>query len=150
MQLTENISLRELIYSKDAERLGINNMPGTIEIKKLSAIAKKILQPIRTHFGSPVIISSGYRCKELNAAVGGEPNSQHIKAEAVDFIVKNVPLKDVFLFISQNLNYDQLIYEFKRWIHCSHKTNGNRKQRLVATKTNGVTTYSQYIGIHQL
>ncbi|MBS3945336.1 MAG: hypothetical protein KGZ42_07555 [Melioribacter sp.] len=150
MQLTENISLKELVFSKDAERLGIDNKPNEVEIQKLTTLAKNILQPVRTYFGKPIIISSGFRCKELNAAIGGEPNSQHVKAEAVDFVVKDVPLKDVFLFISQNLNYDQLIYEFKRWIHCSYKTNGNRKQRLIASKINSTTVYSQYIGIHQL
>lgn len=152
MQLTENISLKELTDSDVAKEFGILNMPGVVELQNLTALAKNVLQPIRNHFGKPVIISSGFRCFLLNnhPRVKGSNDSQHMKGEAADFTVKGVPLKDVFLFISQNLKYDQLIYEFRKWIHCSYRTNKNRNEKLIATKIGGKTVYLPYQGIHQL
>lgn len=150
MQLSENISLKELTYSKTAEDLGIKNLPGTVELQNLTALARNVLQPVRDYFGKPVIINSGYRCLEVNRAVGSKDNSQHVKGEAADLFVKDVPLKDVFLFINERLSFDQLIYEFGRWIHVSYRTLRNRKERLIAKKRDGKTVYLTYTSINQL
>lgn len=152
MQLTENISLKELTDSDIAREFGIVNLPGVVELQNLTALAKNVLQPIRNHFGKPIVISSGFRCYLLNIhpKVKGSKDSQHMKGEAADFTVKGVPLKEVFLFISQNLKYDQLIYEFKKWIHCSYRTHNNRNEKLIAKKLGGKTVYLPYQGIHQL
>lgn len=152
MQLTENISLKELTDSDVAKEFGIINKPGVVELQNLTALARNVLQPVRNHFGKPVIISSGFRCEALNyhPKVKGSKDSQHMKGEAADFTVNDIPLKEVFLFISKNLKYDQLIYEFKKWIHCSYRTLGNRKQILVAVKIAGKTVCVPYSGVHQL
>jgi zinc D-Ala-D-Ala carboxypeptidase len=89
-------------------------------VKKLTVLATTILDPIREHFGKPMIINSGYRFPDLNKAVGGSPTSQHMLAEAADTTISEVSLKDYFDFVRKsNLPYGQIIYEFDAWIHIS-------------------------------
>lgn len=134
MQLSSNISLAECIRSLKALELGINNVPGAEEVDNLSLLAINCLQPIRSHFNKPLIITSGYRCKELNKAVKGAKNSQHITGQAVDFIVKGVAIKDIIIWVLNNLDFDQLIEEYqgnKCWIHLSYSKDKNRKEYLI-------------------
>ena len=84
MQLTRNFSLQELIKSDTAIRRGIDNNPNADQIEKLKDLCENILQPVRDHFGR-VKVTSGYRSPELCVAIGSSINSQHAKAEAVDF-----------------------------------------------------------------
>lgn len=58
-----------------------------------------ILVEIREHYGKPVIINSGYRCKEHNAKIGGAPSSRHTYGDAIDFTVKGVPTKEVYNYV---------------------------------------------------
>ena len=84
MKLSKNLSLKEATKSNTATRLGIKNEPEQWEISNLRAVAENIFQPVRDHFGVPIGVSSGYRCKELNKAVGGSKYSQHMIGEALD------------------------------------------------------------------
>ena len=77
MKLTANISLDELIKSQVAERKGINNNPSPMQIENLKALAVNILQPIRSHFDRPLIISSGFRCAQLCIEIGSKITSEH-------------------------------------------------------------------------
>lgn len=138
LQLTKNFHLDELIKSNSAKRYGINNTPDPDSISNLRALAFNILQPVRDHFGKPVIVSSGYRSPILNKKIGGSSTSQHTKGEAADFEIPGIPNYDVAKWIAQNLSFDQLILEYyttgipnSGWIHCSYKRLGNnRKQTL--------------------
>jgi uncharacterized protein YcbK (DUF882 family) len=80
--------LSEYIRSETATRLGIKNIPDAEQIENLKAWHKKIREPLEYKLGVPLFITSGYRCLELNRALKSSDNSQHIKGEAVDFIVK--------------------------------------------------------------
>lgn len=86
MKLTENFTLDEMTASVTAACLGIDNTPRTEEIERLRELCVKILQPLRDRLGSPLRVTSGYRCVTLNRAVGGVKNSQHINGEAADLV----------------------------------------------------------------
>jgi hypothetical protein len=117
-------------------------------------LAAKIFQPIREHFNRPILISSGYRSKALNDAIGGSKTSQHSIGEAIDIDMDGTTLSntDVFNYIKDNLDFDQLIWEFGNdekpdWVHVSYKANGKqRKSILVAKRINNKTTYQKYGG----
>ena len=148
MRLTENFSLNELTKSQTAERKGINNTPSTEHQENLKSLCTSILQPIRDHFGRVVSVSSGYRSKELCTAIGSKITSQHAKGEAADFEIFGISNKELADYINENLDYDQLILEYWKeedpnsgWVHCSYKSDGNRKQYLRAYKENGSTKY---------
>ena len=132
MQITKNFTLEEFLFSQTAERQNINNFPSNIHIlNAIEALCIKVLQPLRDHYGRPVIITSGYRCEALNRAIGGSSTSQHMKGEAADFTVSGVPITDTIQVIRNRLEYDQLILEYNSWIHCSYRVGGNRNQYLV-------------------
>jgi hypothetical protein len=154
MKLSEHLDLSEVTRSESAKRKGISNMPTAEHIANFKLLAEKIFEPIRTHFRCPIIISSGYRSKELNAAIGGSATSQHCSGEAIDIDMDGTPNgvtnRMVFDFIKDNLTWDQLIYEFgdkqnPDWVHVSYESSGKqRKQILRAVRTNGKTSYLPY------
>lgn len=137
MQLSKNLSLKEAIKSNTASRLGIKNEPDQWEIDNLRAVAENVFQPLRDHFGVPIGVSSGYRSKKLNKAIGGSKYSQHMIGEALDLdadIYGRITNADIFNYIKDNLEWDQMIWEFgdkhePNWVHVSYKAKGlNRKQ----------------------
>jgi len=152
MQLSKHLVLAEVTRSESAKRKGISNMPTPEHIENFKLIAQKVFEPIREHFKVPILISSGYRSKELNAAIGGSLTSQHCSGEALDLDMDgtSVTNKQIFDFIKNNLVFDQLIWEFGTkdnpdWVHVSYESTGKqRKQILRATKVNGKTVYSAY------
>ena len=135
MNLTRNITLEELTTSQTATRLKINNTPTPEIIENLKVVAAQV-QKVRDHFVKPLIISSGYRSEKLNSAIGGARNSQHTKGEAIDIQSTNgYTNADIFNYIKNNLDFDQLIWEYgtrkePKWVHISYKKSGNRKQIL--------------------
>jgi len=152
MNLSNNFTLAELVKSQTAVRKNINNEPGTAEVENLIHLAKNILQPVREHFGKPVIISSGYRSPELCEAIGSSAKSQHAKGEAADFEIGGVDNKELAAWIAANCDFDQLILEFYEegdpnsgWVHCSSSMEKSRKQMLKAEKIAGRTSYSQIL-----
>jgi len=152
MQLSTNLSLAEVIRSESAKRKGINNMPTLEHIENLKKLATNIFQPIRDHFGRPILISSGYRSIKLNEAIKGSLSSQHCSGEAIDIDMDGTDITNaqIFHFIKDTLNFDQLIWEFGTdknpdWVHVSFAANkSQRKQILVAKKVNRKTTYMPY------
>jgi len=144
MKLTEHLSLIEVTRSEYAKRNGINNMPNAEHTENLIELAKKIFEPIRVHFDKPIYISSGYRCKALNTAIGGSRTSQHMKGEALDIDQGNKKdNKEIFDFIKNNLEFDQLINEFDYdWVHVSYNTSGKQRKSVIdAIKEKGATKY---------
>lgn len=90
MQLSEHFTLEELTRSDTAKRLRIMNEPSQTELKNLQILCQQVLEPARNVVGKPLVITSGYRCKQLNRAVGGVANSYHIQGRAADILV-NAP-----------------------------------------------------------
>lgn len=134
MKLSPHFTLEEMIYSDTARLYNINNKPTSDIIKNLGYLSNNLLEQIRTLVGKPVIITSGYRCEELNRKVGGSPTSQHRYGQAADIRVKGISPKTLYLIIKQSgLEYDQLIHEKTKnteWVHISF-TKHNRKQNLI-------------------
>lgn len=124
--------MSELIHSDTAVKLNINNMPNIQALDCMLDVIYYVLNPTRKYFNLPIIVTSGYRCSILNAKVGGKNNSQHLKGQAVDFVIKNCDLHKVFEYIRDNLEYDQLLFERdskgNKWIHVSYVKGKNRKQ----------------------
>ena len=151
MQISKHLSLAEVSRSETAKRKGINNTPSGEHLENFKKLAENVFEPIREHFGVPIHISSGYRSKELNSAIGGSSTSQHCQGEAIDIDMDGskggVTNKMVFDFIKDNLVFDQMIWEFGTdknpdWVHVSYESTGKqRKQILKAVKSGGKTSY---------
>lgn len=154
MKLSAHLDLAEVTRSETAKRKGISNMPTPEHLENFKKLAENIFEPIRKHFGVPIMISSGYRSKALNTAIGGSLTSQHCSGEAIDIDMdgssNGVTNKMVFDYAKANLNFDQLIWEFGTkenpdWVHISFESTGKqRKQILRAVKSGGKTAYQPY------
>ena len=152
MQLSRNFSLLELTKSDTAIRKGIDNNPNADQIEKLKLLCENILQPVRDHFGR-VKVTSGFRSVELCEAIGSSARSQHARAEAADFEVVGTDNAELFDWIKNNLEPDQLILEFytpgepnSGCIHCSWIPEGRRASYLHAYKSEGKTKYKPILG----
>ena len=151
MKLSENFSLKEVVRSSTAKKLGIDNTPNEEHLQNLQVVVNEIAQPLRDHFGKPVRINSGYRSPALNDAIGGSKKSQHSKGEALDLEIDGVSNMEVADWICDNCDYDQVILEFYNpaegpnsgWVHASCKENldENRKRNLIALKDGKKTVY---------
>lgn len=136
IQLSKNFWLSELVKSSTADRLDIDNWPtDQYVIDNLKQVAINILQPVRDHFGVPIQPNSGFRCLELNRAVGSKDSSQHRHGQAVDFEVPGLSTYDLAMWIKENLIYDQLILEMYNpneginsgWVHCSYVSDDDNR-----------------------
>lgn len=121
-KLSKHFTLEELTRTL----VPLANVPSAEVIERLRTVCSSVLEPLREHYGRPVLIHSGYRSAAVNKRVGGSPSSQHMKGEAVDFHVSGHTVYDVAVWISDNLDYDQLILEdfvpgiaTSGWVHCS-------------------------------
>ena len=145
MKLGVYFTKREFEHSATAIRNHIQNEMNEEQTANARNLVQQVLDPLRSWLGSPVIISSGYRCKRLNKLLGGANNSQHTKGEAADLKVG----AKAFNYIRENLPFDQLIWEFGNdsepdWVHVSLKRSGhNRKEVLRARMVNGKTVYER-------
>ena len=154
MKLSEHLDLSEVTRSETAKRNGISNMPTEQHIANFKLLAENVFEPIRNNFRCPIHISSGYRSIELNRAIKGSLTSQHCQGEAIDIDMDGTPHgvtnKMVFNYIKDNLEFDQLIWEFGTnenpdWVHVSYESTGKqRKQVLKAIRVNGSTQYKNF------
>jgi hypothetical protein len=147
MKLTAHFALAEFTRSESAKRHGVSNEPTPEHLKNLIVLCERVLEPIRIKFG-PINISSGYRSKALNHYIGGSLNSQHCEAKAADIDMDGmggVSNKEIFEYIKNELEFDQLINEFNySWVHVSYNLGKNRKQVLDALKVNNKTVYANH------
>lgn len=152
MNLSENLTLAEVTKSDTAIKNGIDNTPHGDHLDNLMAIAQDVFQRVRDHFNVPIKVTSGYRSPELNKLIGGSANSQHCTGEALDLdadVFGAIENRDVFRFISENLTFDQLIWEYGSsmnpdWVHVSYKKEGNRGEVLRAIREGGKTKYIKW------
>jgi hypothetical protein len=134
--MTRHFTLSELTHSAVAAARGIDNNPSPEINARLATLINKLLNPIREMWGAPINVNSGFRCPELNKAVGGAANSQHMRGEAADITAgppgKNRQLFDMIVAAQKRgeIAFDQLIDEKDyTWLHISHST-GSRNQIL--------------------
>ena len=146
IKLSNNFCIDEFTISQEAERHGYRNEPNEKQIDNLRLLCVNVLQPLREIIDVPIFINSGFRSFDVNAAVDGKFNSQHLEGKAADFIVPSMNLVDVFNIILQKLSFDQLIYEFGKWIHISWNGELNRKDVMISKKVYGKTMYEKVVG----
>ncbi len=147
--ISKHISDKEGVYSNTAIRRGIDNTPTEDHLHFMEIIAEEIFEPLREWVGGPIKITSFYRCPELNRAIGGSTSSQHCKGQAMDIddVFKHKTNAEMYHYIKDNLNFDQLIWEFgdddnPNWIHVSYVSDDkNRNRCLKAYKEDGKTKY---------
>ena len=135
MKLSKNLSLSECLISQTAKRLNISNEPTKEHLQNLIDIAKNVFQPLRDGLNTSIYVSSGYRSKELNEAIkGSSKTSQHMKGQALDLdadVYGVVTNADIFHYIRDNIEFDQLIWEYgtkdnPSWVHVSFRKGNNR------------------------
>ena len=129
MKLSKNFSLYEMIFTST----GIPNIPTDKEIENMRKLVENVLQPLRDHMNRPVIVSSGFRSKEVNKAVGGSKTSGHMLGTAVDITMGTKTLNRLmYNYIRDNCEFRQLINEYNySWIHVEYRKGDNKKQELV-------------------
>ena len=148
-KISKHISGREAIESYTAKRRGIENIPSEYQLTNMVAIAENVFEPLRKWAGGPIKINSFFRSPELNKAIGGSSKSQHCEGRAIDIddVYGHKSNAEMFNYIKNNLDFDQLIWEFGTddnpdWVHVSYvSADGNRRRCLKAEKVNNRTTY---------
>ena len=147
--ISKHISYKEGAYSNTAIRRGIDNNPDSKQLQNMKLIAEKVFEPLREHVGGPIKINSFFRCPELNKAIGGSSKSQHCHGQAMDIddTYGKMSNSDMYDWIKENLDFDQMIWEFgsdenPAWVHVSYVSSAlNRNRCLKAYKDNGKTKY---------
>ena len=135
MNLSKNFTLEELYASSVAKQHKIQNVPDKQTIANLGCLVQNLLQPLRDKLRRPIMVTSGYRCPELNKLVGGAKNSQHVLGQAVDIVVSGMTPRTLAEFVTRSgLTFDQMIVEEvgnTSWLHLSYIRKFNRKERLL-------------------
>ena len=147
--ISKHISEKEGVYSTTATRRGIDNIPNSDELNNMRLLAEEVFEPLRSYVGGPIKINSFFRCPELNTAIGGSGKSQHCKGQAMDIddTFGKMTNADMYHWIKDNLEFDQMIWEFGNdknpdWVHVSYVSEGeNRNRCLRAIRKNGKTHY---------
>ena len=148
-RISKHLSLKEATRSNTATRLEIKNEPRELDLVRMIEIAEKVFEPLREWVDGPIKVNSFYRSPELNSAIGGSKNSQHCIGCALDIddTFGHKTNAQMFDYIKNNLDYDQIIWEFGDddncdWVHVSYiSEDANRRRLLKATKINGKTNY---------
>jgi len=149
-KISKHISLREAIESYTAKRKGIENIPNEYQLTNMVGVAENIFEPLREWVGGPIKINSFFRSEELNKAIGGSSKSQHCQGRAIDIddVYGHKTNAEMYNYIKNNLDFDQLIWEFGTddnpdWVHASYVSpDENRRRCLKAEKQKNKTVYS--------
>lgn len=127
---TEYFKSWEITNSTKAKENNIDNTPTEDEIINNLNHTLQRLNTIREGYGKPIIISSGYRCPELNELVGGAKDSKHLTGLAVDLKWD----KDLVEYIIDNFSFDKLIREKSgnvKWIHIQFRKDISTERNLI-------------------
>ncbi len=135
MILTEHFTLDEMTISETAARKGLDNTPGPQELANLKRTAET-LEKVRALVNKPIIVSSGYRAPAVNAAVGGSKTSVHMKGLAADINVPGMKPDDLArLIAASDIEFDQVILEYGRWVHVGIADKPRRELLTIRTGT---------------
>ena len=148
-RISKHISFQEATRSNTALRLNIDNTPSAYQLTNMSGVAQNIFEPLRDWVGGAIKINSFFRSEDLNKAIGGSTKSQHCQGRAIDIddTFGHKSNAQMFQYIRENLDFDQLIWEFgddsnPNWVHVSYVSpDENRNRCLKAYKENGQTKY---------
>lgn len=129
----KHFTIEEMCRSNVAQVRRIENKPDAQQVEALTALVDNVLDPLRDRFGRPIIVSSGFRSKDLNGAVGGSKTSQHMKGEAADiYSGTKQGNRELFELIRKYLPFDQLINENDfSWVHVSYRADGKNRGQIL-------------------
>lgn len=140
--ISENFSYSEFEVTDRAE-LRIKNTITSVEVRdNIKSLVDEVIQPLRDAWGKPLAINSGYRCKEVNEAVGGAPTSQHCSGSAADVcpfgrnghgdvgVVRELAMRVLQL----GLPFDQMGL-YGSFVHLSHKRDGKQRGQIFYGKS---------------
>ena len=134
---SKHISWKEATGSNTAKKMDIDNTPDDEQLANMKIIADELFEPLREKVGQPIRVNSFFRGKELNAALKGAEQSQHLTGQAIDLISNGkMTNSDIFYLIKNNYDYDKLIWEMgdeknPDWIHVSYVKGENRKKNTI-------------------
>ena len=148
--ISPHISYREGVYSITATRKGIDNTPNDEQLENMELVADEVFEPLRAWVNGPIKINSFFRSPDLNKSIGGSSKSQHCKGQAIDIddTFGKVTNAEMYHYIKDNLDFDQMIWEFGNddnpdWVHVSYvSAQKNRNRCLKAYREDGKTKYS--------
>ncbi|ASV44181.1 hypothetical protein PBI_SCTP2_166 [Salicola phage SCTP-2] len=149
-KLSKDFKLKEFLKSQTASRKNIDNTPGSEQLNNIRNLVDNLLQPLRTHVDSVLIVTSGYRSPKLNEEIGGSETSQHIEGQAADIESTVYNTYELAEIIKDNFDFDQLILEFYNpnegdnsgWVHVSYVNDKeNRNEVMTAMKTGSGLNY---------
>ena len=136
MKISDNITYAEAIHSNTAKRRGIDNTPNPAQVETMKVTAEKIFEPLRKWVGGPIKVNSFFRSAELNTAIGGSKTSQLCKGQAIDIddVFGHKTNAEMYAWIKENLNFDQMIWEFgtdmnPNWVHVSYVSDEDNRNR---------------------
>ena len=136
MKISDNITYAEAIHSNTAKRRGIDNTPNPAQVETMKVTAEKIFEPLRKWVGGPIKVNSFFRSADLNEAIGGSKTSQHCKGQAIDIddTFGHKTNAEMYAWIKENLNFDQMIWEFgtdmnPNWVHVSYVSDEDNRNR---------------------
>ena len=152
MRISKHITYKEATYSATAKRLHLDNTPDEDTLYEMAKVAHNIFEPLRLYVGGAIKINSFYRSKEVNQAVGGSSKSQHCKGQAIDIddVFGHKSNAEMFEYIRENLDFDQMIWEFgdtdnPNWVHVSYVSKKENRNRILrAIRENGKTRYELF------
>lgn len=147
--ISKHISYKEATHSATALRRGLDNTPNDEQLKCMEEVAENLFEPLREWVGGPIKVNSFFRGEPVNTAIGGSTRSQHMKGQAIDIddTFGHKTNAEMYHYIKDNLDFDQLIWEFgndknPNWVHMSWVSHRpNRKKLTIAKKVNGKTRY---------
>ena len=147
--ISKHVSWHEGTYSRTGERKGLDNTPDEKQVKRMKEVAENLFEPLREWVGGPIKINSFFRGESVNTVIGGSKRSQHMKGQAIDIddTFGHKTNAEMYHYIKDNLDFDQLIWEFgndenPNWLHISWVSHRpNRKKLTIAKKVDGRTKY---------
>jgi len=147
--ISKHVSYKEGVYSNTAIRRGIDNTPNDEQLNNMELVANEVFEPLRAWVDGPIKINSFFRSPDLNTAIGGSHKSQHCKGQAMDIddVFNKATNAEMYHFIKENLDFDQIIWEFGNddnpdWVHVSYVSEEkNRRRCLKAYREEGKTKY---------
>ena len=149
LMLSDHFSLEELVFSQAAARKGLANDLNAFHLAALKRLCVTLLEPLREALGRPLKISSGYRSPAVNRAVGGAPESAHLKGCAADVTAQGLTPEQIGqIALAHKLPFQQLIAEFGSWVHLSVPDKISMppaREMLIATRLpSGTVAYSRW------
>ena len=142
IQLSTHFQLKEFIESRTVQQYGIANAPPAEAVENLKALCLHTMEPLREAMGLPIIITSGYRCKELNERIAHHSRkSQHMSGQAADFYVgkgsRDLLIKAFRQIIQDDsIDFDQLIL-YPSFIHVSYVSRDMNRHSIIEANGNG-------------